>query len=374
MPIRNISRKVIKGWFEAMKTKIEPCLGIARSRGRAVMIELLELALTGAPRPSKNSHELGGKLVRYPSPKYPEFRAQLKQIRPDWFEEIDSAAIKKLEILKLARNGEDRPSPGSSLGLAIQDYLSRSKRSYDQKFREELHMLRPDWFLKNNKRINKERIIELAKSGSEKPKRGTNLGNVLSNYTKKGKDYEPEFRNRLEQIRPDWFSHKIDPSGNKEKILKIALSGGPRPFHKSKLGMVFQFYIRDEAFKAELESIVPEWFIDSAALNKGRFLEDAKMGKPRPHWNTKDGKLLHNYKADKVFIEKLYKANRYWKPTKGSNGRKNELFTNNNCEVVEIKKGAMDKVFYIYEHYFPETNEIFYVGKGRDRREATKNR
>ena len=65
-------------------------------------------------------------------------------LRKGWtFEEgafvvADRPAEKKFKILEMARSGEDRPNQKTKLGEALRRYLSPSSNSYDPEFKAQL--------------------------------------------------------------------------------------------------------------------------------------------------------------------------------------------------------------------------------------------
>lgn len=63
--------------------------------------------------------------------------------------------------------------------------------------------------MRHDRSINKKKILlELAKSGAEKPPKKTLLGMALRNYLRKGyASYDADFHNELLSIRADWFDH-----------------------------------------------------------------------------------------------------------------------------------------------------------------------
>ena len=121
---------IMPGWF--LDT-------VARNKA-----EIREIARNGGPRPGQKT-KLGNALNQYTldsKPNGPAFRTELTGIRPDWF---DTVARNKVEILKMAMNGEPRPSQKTPLGVALTDYI-RDRNSNGPAFRAELKAIRPDWF------------------------------------------------------------------------------------------------------------------------------------------------------------------------------------------------------------------------------------
>lgn len=72
----------------------------------------------------------------------------LQEPRPDWFvTQTEIANQKKNELLRMARDGENRPShDGTRLGQALSNYTRRSSEAHDPVFDKAIRRLRPDWF------------------------------------------------------------------------------------------------------------------------------------------------------------------------------------------------------------------------------------
>lgn len=63
--------------------------------------------------------------------------------------------------------------------------------------------------INNTAHTNKERLIELAKSGKAKPQSSTKLYRLLKSYTRKGSEcYDLSFYEYIKKLRPDWFNQK----------------------------------------------------------------------------------------------------------------------------------------------------------------------
>lgn len=106
-------------------------------------------------------------------------------------------------------------------------------------------------------------------------------------------------------MRLDWFVNQRDGSREKKELfLKMAREGKPRPKWNTKLGKCLHNYLTrsvrtyDPEFEKQLKEIRPDWFVtcyDLAKQNKVILLEMARNGDPRPSRKTKLGKALSNY-------------------------------------------------------------------------------
>ena len=107
--------------------------------------QLLQMAKNGEKKPAQKKHPLGHKFVSYTLLKSSSYDAvfcdQIREVRPDWLvTQYHKFAFKKEELLKLAYNGESRPSKKTSLGVALISALRCSE------FCTKIKTLRPDWF------------------------------------------------------------------------------------------------------------------------------------------------------------------------------------------------------------------------------------
>ena len=118
------------------------------------------------------------------------------------------------------------------------------------------------------------------------------LNNALKNYKNpSSSSHKPEFEARWKVVAPQWWS-SADPEGKKAELLAMALRGEPRPASKGKnrhlLGVMLCEYTRpnsnnyDPVFDQELRSLRPDWFLDTAALNKAELKAMALRGESRP--------------------------------------------------------------------------------------------
>ena len=185
--------------------------------------KLLKLAKTGAKRPSKKT-QLGTALGRYTNKSSqcydPVFDKEIIGLRPDWFE--NTADKNKKKLLELARSGTDRPNHRSDsstaerrLDSSLHSYIHKSSDCYDPIFDEEIHKLRPDWFMKQSDKIKNE-LLELAKSGAKRPSQNSKdettkkLGRALCRYI--GIYRDPVFDKKIRELRPDWFRSTTNES------------------------------------------------------------------------------------------------------------------------------------------------------------------
>lgn len=171
--------------------------------------KLIEMAKKGEPRPSQKKHDLGTVFSTYTckcANSYdPVFDKQIRKIAPHWF--INSADVKKQELIKMAQNGEPRPSQKKhALGIFLSGYLQKGTKSYDQVFDKKIRRLAPHWFIKKVP-IKKQKLLNIAKKGKPKPMTTKHpLGYCLYNYTHKSSNsYDHEFTEKLRKLAPHWF-------------------------------------------------------------------------------------------------------------------------------------------------------------------------
>lgn len=111
----------------------------------------------------------------------------------------------KNQLLEMARNNEPRPSRKSQLGMKLGNYINKTGGSYDPDFAQKIRELRPDWFNYASKvGEKKQKLLEIAAiENSPRPK--GELKNSLSSYTVRGGSYDAEFDEKIRAMRPDWF-------------------------------------------------------------------------------------------------------------------------------------------------------------------------
>jgi hypothetical protein len=282
--------------------------------------KILELAKTGKPRPGVGLHSdilerrLYDRFIDYTvkgGTGYDlDFTKRLQLIRPDWFE--DKVALRKDVLLKLAASGAKKPDRYSKdleekkLSYLLGALTQNGKR-YDRDFSRRIHILRPDWF-EVLKDIRKLKLLELAKSGADKPRYITDdmeeKRMLITFYyctNKRSKIYDFNFDKQLRVIRPDWFANAIER--NKANLITLAKSGAKRPTRRSgKLGSALCYYIDknharyDPDFDKQIHTIRPEWFISTSTAVKAKLFDMAICGSNRPNKrsvNQAEKKLGH---------------------------------------------------------------------------------
>ena len=151
----------------------------------------------------------------------------------------------------------------------------------------------------------KAELIRWAKAGKPRPNSTSKdlvekrLAGALKSYTCPSSDcYYPEFTTVIQSLAPQWFRNKA--AENRKTLIEWAKAGKPRPNSRSKdqiekrLGKVFNHYMcpssdcYDPEFIAVIQSLEPQWLIDTAAEKKKRLLEWVKVGNPRPSIRSKD--------------------------------------------------------------------------------------
>ena len=317
--------------------------------------KLLEIAIIpGSKRPNRRANEkerrLDSALCRYASKNSAyydsAFDKKIRELRPDWFEDI-TIKKKKERLLEIATTpGSKRPSNSSKdpeerqLGQALYSYSCRSKSAYDSVFDKEIRKLRPDWF-ENTADKKKEKLLEIATiPGSKRPNAANNkLGSALCRYTNKKirASYDPVFDRKIRELRPDWFI-KSRMDLKKEKLLELARSGAKRPSSTAndpeKLGSALSSYTSksqgtyDPVFTRRIRRLRPDWFKHPTA-NKEKLLELAETGAKRPSNNSKDpeerrlGSALTCYTSknrkvyDPIFDREIRELRPDWFPGRG---------------------------------------------------------
>lgn len=172
-------------------------------------------------------------------------------------------------IRKWAQSGKPKPPKKDPAYSMFHQYLTPSQNSYDERFREEIEKLRPDWFMaRPDVEGNKRKLMALAKAGKKKPSHSEKLGDRFHAYTNpKLTEYDAIFEKAMRKLVPDWF---ITPSERvvmlKQKLLKMA-KAGRKPLQPDHPDYVrYRMYLApssntyDPAFVAELKKTAPQWF------------------------------------------------------------------------------------------------------------------
>jgi len=177
------------------------------------------------------------------------------------------------------------------LGSALSHYTNKSQCTYDSVFDKKIRELRPGWF-ENTADINKKKLLKLAKSSTKRPLNG-GLDNALIRYTYESQAvYDLVFAEKIRKLRPDWFENTADI--NKKKLLELAKSGAKRPSSRAKdmrerkLGQALCYYT-DSVFAEKIRKLRPDWFENTADKRKEKLLEIATIpGSKRPSKNSRD--------------------------------------------------------------------------------------
>jgi chorismate mutase len=214
--------------------------------------KLLDMARNGEPRPIVIKHPLGVVLCHYTNVNsvcYDHvFDKEIRELRPDWFiSQSDKAQEKKNKLLEMAKNGEDKPHYKTSLGQAFCNYTNKSHDCYDHVFDKEIRELRLDWLITkfNIAQEKKNKLLEMAKNGEPRPNnKKHSLGGVLSFYTNaKSESYDPVFDKEIRELRPDWFVTQSDKAQEKKnKLLEMAKNGEDKPHRKTGIGQALISY------------------------------------------------------------------------------------------------------------------------------------
>jgi len=181
--------------------------------------KLLNMAKNGESRPNKHKNRMGQYLTSYTrtptngdrngSSYDPDFDKEIRALRPDWFvSKTDQAQDKKEQLLKIAKEGKNKPKHRSKLEQSLGSYTRKSSSCYDIDFDKKIRILRPDWFVTQHDKVNnkKKRLVQIAKSGKSRPKYSTDIGRSLTRYMNVNEAcYDAGFAKQIRKLRPDWF-------------------------------------------------------------------------------------------------------------------------------------------------------------------------
>lgn len=116
----------------------------------------------------------------------------------------------KKQIIKLAKQGKTKKYIWNRerFGVVLYNYTNHKNPCYDPSFTNKIKKLRPDWFVTSSQIVDtkKKQIIKIAKNGEDRPSRKTKMGIALNNYIARcNRNKHFEFYNLIRKLRPDWF-------------------------------------------------------------------------------------------------------------------------------------------------------------------------
>jgi len=252
---RKALEKGIEGWQEF-------CNALPWDIAAGKKQQLLEMARQGEPRPNCK-HPLSRRLNDYTTPNggsYDlKFKKSIIKLAPHWFKGFNAAENKK-QLIKMAKQGKDKPYFKEYLGRALNSYIFR-----DSEFKKLIKKLAPHWFA-NTVAENKKQLIKMAKQGQNKPKQNCILGTALKHYVDvNGKSYDSKFKKLIKKLAPHWFANTA--TENKKQLIIMAKQGEPKPIRgKHFLAKVMGHYISangssyDPDFDKQIRKLAPHWF------------------------------------------------------------------------------------------------------------------
>ena len=196
--------------FAKLIKKLSPSWFLVENNSKQKKQDLIKIAKSGKPKPNSKKTKLGKVFRTYTCYKYSTydivFTKVIKELRPDWF--LSTSQIAKQELIRTAKNDEAKPNQKTKLGTALRNYTVESSLCFDPIFNKQIRKLQPDWFdvIKHNSYQNKKELIRMAENGEDRPSRKSKLGGVLVSYrTKSSGCYDPIFTKKTKTLRPDWF-------------------------------------------------------------------------------------------------------------------------------------------------------------------------
>jgi hypothetical protein len=231
--------------------------------------KLIEMARKKEDRPSRKT-KLGKALSNYTvkvSLTYDtNFDKTIRKLRKNWFVSSTEKANQKKQILiQMMKNGKDKPKQTTKLRQAFDSYITKSYSCYDPIFVKAGMKLRRDWFTRSSN-DNKKTLIKMARDGKDKPLQKTKLGLAFVRYTHKsgGSSYDENFTKIIKDLNPSWI---IKSSFiNKQQLIEMASSGKDKPGSKSKEGRLLSNYTTktsvtyDASFDKTIRKLRTNWF------------------------------------------------------------------------------------------------------------------
>ncbi len=211
-----------------------------------------------------------------------------------------TAERNKVEIIRRATEGLPKIHFTDPLYQPYKNYTTESNRCYDPHFRNRLINIRPDWFVRSSDK-KKEILIQMYRDGQEKPNEDHPLYASFKHYVNENnRSFDAEFIQAVSGWIVDTVEERI------EQLKAIASSGGARPSTKTSLGRSHMMYIENdhpcfrETYVNWLIENRPEWLDRTRTSDRSKsiLIEMAKRGEPKPGQRTNLGKSLVNYIRD----------------------------------------------------------------------------
>jgi len=235
---------------------------------------------------------LGRALYRYTTKTHkdydPVFDKAIRAKHPEWFQK--SSDKTKRQLLGLPPNSH----VPSGKANCLRTYTTKSHKYYDASFDEKIRKKQPQWFF--NKVQEKKRLLLELPLAAPRPQRGTDMGENLARYTRRGSSsYDEKFHEKAKRRFPQWFR-------NADKTKKLLLEMPPgceRPSLKA-ISAALSSYTRlkspcyDADFDRKIRARQPQWFVNTAEENKRKLLE-MPIGSKKPHVQTLLGSALRRY-------------------------------------------------------------------------------
>ena len=305
------------------------------NENKKILLEMAINGKDRPSKETKLGNSLCNYICKY-SGSYDEvFDKKIRKLSPDWFVTQEQIANqKKRQLIKMAKSRKSKPHWNTEAGRALVNYAHKKNICYCPKFDKEIRKLAPNWFL-NQKHFadqKKKLLIKIAKNGEDRPnQKNHELGGSLCGYTNKSSEtYDPKFDKEIRKLAPNWFISKSQIADQKKKLLiGMAKSGEDRPNQKkTDLGRFLVSYTNKHSssycskFDKEIRKLSPNWFISKSQIadqKKKLLIKIAKSGKNRPGQNTTDvGKSLTSYTCktsgsyDAIFDKKIRKLRPDW--------------------------------------------------------------
>lgn len=236
-------------------------------------LELIDIAYYDQPLPHHKNHPLGVVIRAYTDKNNAaydaEFDAFIRNLRPDWFvtkKDIVISYINKLTVI--AKSNAPKPpyfTKGESLGKWLSNLTTKGKPNYNAEFDKMIRDRRPDWFITQSDKANKnkENLYNIAVRSDSERLTDKRLKEQLHRYTSKnGGSYDAKFDKKIRKLAPHWFVLPVDIK--KSNLFDMIKDN--RPHWKSDLGISLSRYTTkthtayDAEFDKKIRKLAPHWF------------------------------------------------------------------------------------------------------------------
>ena len=200
----NPKKNVFNATFSRKIVELAPQWFTKRAMNVRRMTTLLEMAQRGEPRPPWGT-ALARCLAQYAckTSKFPAFAKDIHATAPHWFQDQRVVAM-KTKLLEMAIDGKAKPSRNSVEGKRLATYLCKAHPCYDAEFRSHIEAANSNWVRNGNAQDTIQDLLRLAATGCDRPAPRSSMETAIHRHAKVGSELNHELR----RLAPHWFKNK----------------------------------------------------------------------------------------------------------------------------------------------------------------------